>query len=518
MKARIAFLEGEKRGIDNTKIDLMKRVKMLEYALRQERSKYVESKEGNAVSATSPTGVTQSNVNGVSGLISHNKAQNRLSSYSNPSQNMSQVSPTSATPGLDPIGRAKSREFLRICLQEISYLTATVPQSIAMAMPPAPTRLARAESDRRAAAVAAGGRNRKSDIFPSSQPSAVPPPLNRANSVPVTPFSGLKHSSNSPPLDPPVTDIAGGVVEDRIEDATLKQFASKQQQHHQQQQRSLAEQPPVTTKPAPKPVPHVNTSLNNGKQNTGTKDTEKNNEKDEEQDCELDDTDEEPVTVLHSPISGDWHAKLQKAGQDLAQQAKAKKKNKPEDEAQLSKDVQDKFKISTERLNKMVKDWDKSKQDGVVCQKSIRQKKGKESGNVLDDLASLSISEAEFTETGSKDNESLPDEAPRWRPRVTLKRHLDTVRSIAFHPNNKSIISGSEDGTMRYWNLESSLKDTRRAPNGEVEPIHTYRGHTKGITSVAISADQNKCFSGSMDSTIRSYRLAPMDKETYAPL
>jgi len=37
MQARIAFLEGEKRGVDNTKLDLMKRVKMLEYALRQER-------------------------------------------------------------------------------------------------------------------------------------------------------------------------------------------------------------------------------------------------------------------------------------------------------------------------------------------------------------------------------------------------------------------------------------------------------------------------------------------------
>ncbi|KAF9111260.1 hypothetical protein BGX27_005175 [Mortierella sp. AM989] len=505
MKARIAFLEGEKRGIDNTKIDLMKRVKMLEYALRQERSKYVEGKEGNAVSAPSPSqvsGVTQPN--GVSGLINHNKAQNRLSTYSNPSQNMSQVSPTSATPGLDPIGRAKSREFLRICLQEISYLTASVPQSISMAMPPAPSRLARADTDRRAAA--AGARNRKSDFFPASQQSTIPPPLNRANSVPVSTsqsFPEMKPSSNSPSLDPPVSDIAGGILEDRIEDATLRQFATKQQQ----QQRSAAEQ-------TLKPVPHVNSSINNVKQTTEMM----NHEKDAEQGADLADNDEDPVTVLHSPISAEnWHAQLQKAGQNLAH--KAKKNTKTEDEAQLSKDVQDKFKISSERLSKMVKDWDKSKQEGVVCQKSIRQKKGKDSGTVLDDLANLSISEVEVNEGGSKEGgDSVPDEPPRWRTRVSLKRHLDTVRSIAFHPNNKSIISGSEDGTMRYWNLESSLRDSRPPPNCEIDPIHTYRGHTKAITSVAISADQNKCFSGSMDSTIRSYKLAPMDKETYAPL
>lgn len=37
LQARIALLEGERRGIENSKVVLMKRVKMLEYALRQER-------------------------------------------------------------------------------------------------------------------------------------------------------------------------------------------------------------------------------------------------------------------------------------------------------------------------------------------------------------------------------------------------------------------------------------------------------------------------------------------------
>ncbi len=42
-----------------------------------------------------------------------NKAQNRMSTYSTSGSNMTQVSPTSAT-SLDPVGRAKSREFLRM--------------------------------------------------------------------------------------------------------------------------------------------------------------------------------------------------------------------------------------------------------------------------------------------------------------------------------------------------------------------------------------------------------------------
>jgi hypothetical protein len=36
-QARIALLEGERRSFENIKVDLMRRIKMLEYALRVER-------------------------------------------------------------------------------------------------------------------------------------------------------------------------------------------------------------------------------------------------------------------------------------------------------------------------------------------------------------------------------------------------------------------------------------------------------------------------------------------------
>ena len=37
LQARIAFLQGERKGQDNLKNDLVRRIKMLEYALKQER-------------------------------------------------------------------------------------------------------------------------------------------------------------------------------------------------------------------------------------------------------------------------------------------------------------------------------------------------------------------------------------------------------------------------------------------------------------------------------------------------
>uniref|UniRef100_A0A670ZMC0 Striatin N-terminal domain-containing protein n=1 Tax=Pseudonaja textilis TaxID=8673 RepID=A0A670ZMC0_PSETE len=44
--AQVAFLQGERKGQENLKADLVRRIKMLEYALKQERSKYHKLKFG----------------------------------------------------------------------------------------------------------------------------------------------------------------------------------------------------------------------------------------------------------------------------------------------------------------------------------------------------------------------------------------------------------------------------------------------------------------------------------------
>ncbi|KAF8930839.1 hypothetical protein BGZ58_008009 [Dissophora ornata] len=516
MKARIAFLEGEKRGVDIAKMDLMKRVKMLEYALRQERSKYVEGNnaagaaKGASPSADSPQPNSANTDRGSSDTLinnnnsnNNNKAQNRISTYSASGVSMTQVSPTSGV-SLDPVGRAKSREFLRICLQEISYLTSSVPQSIVSAMPPTQNRLGRHESDKRPVGPngmrGGGGKNRHSDFFPANVHVAAPPPLPRSNSVPADTLHLMpkfKPTANSPPLD---SETANGPWNEANEEyATIKQNISQQSSKH---------------------VNGNGNAINKDTQKAKHQDNTDSDSPEEDKPSGLESFQrEEAVTVVHSPLSGEqWHAELQKAGRQLTQNANGKKTgDKAEDVAQLSKDVQDKFNITSEQMNKMMKgwDWDKSKQDAAPVKNSVRKKKS----NDGDELASLGISEAGALEHGgaTKTGDALTDE-PRWRPKVTLRRHLDTVRSIAFHPTECALLSGSEDGTMKYWNLESSLRESKRPLNGEIEPIHTYRGHTKPITAVAISTDQNKCFSASMDSTVRSWKMVPMNKETYARL
>ena len=58
-------MQGERKGQENLKNDLVRRIKMLEYALKQERAKYAKLKYGNDVPNTSETTKPQLEEDGV---------------------------------------------------------------------------------------------------------------------------------------------------------------------------------------------------------------------------------------------------------------------------------------------------------------------------------------------------------------------------------------------------------------------------------------------------------------------
>ncbi|RXW24871.1 hypothetical protein EST38_g949 [Candolleomyces aberdarensis] len=166
MRARIALLEGERRSFENVKLDLMRRIKMLEYALRMERSKQLtqpsSSNASSKLSSLQQPGVS-------AGQKDDSQSQKPDSGGSSPRSEDSPLPDTrlpngavingptrpnswgpgnwvqaggassgaglgKPPPGRDPKSRAKSRDYLKQCLQEISYLTS--PQ----AMNPLPNR------------------------------------------------------------------------------------------------------------------------------------------------------------------------------------------------------------------------------------------------------------------------------------------------------------------------------------------------------------------------------------------
>ena len=70
--------------------------------------------------------------------------------------------------------------------------------------------------------------------------------------------------------------------------------------------------------------------------------------------------------------------------------------------------------------------------------------------------------------------------------------HNDVVGSIAFSPDGKKIVSGSNDRTICIWDAQTGT------PIGEL-----LRGHTNSVSSVSFSPDGTKIVSGSTDNTIR---------------
>ena len=73
----------------------------------------------------------------------------------------------------------------------------------------------------------------------------------------------------------------------------------------------------------------------------------------------------------------------------------------------------------------------------------------------------------------------------------TLEGHSYFVNSVAFSPDGKKIVSGSYGGTIKIWNANTG------------KCLKTLNGHTYSVESVAYSPDGRKIISGSRDKTIK---------------
>jgi WD40 repeat protein len=73
-----------------------------------------------------------------------------------------------------------------------------------------------------------------------------------------------------------------------------------------------------------------------------------------------------------------------------------------------------------------------------------------------------------------------------------LKAHSYSVRSVAFSPDGRHVVSGGDDETIRVWDAET----------GE-EVVGPLKGHSDGVRFVAFSPDGRRIVSGSDDKTIR---------------
>ena len=76
----------------------------------------------------------------------------------------------------------------------------------------------------------------------------------------------------------------------------------------------------------------------------------------------------------------------------------------------------------------------------------------------------------------------------------TLKGHSNSVSSIAFSPDGKTIATGGEDKTVKLWTLEG-------------REMQSFNGHDDVVFSVAFSPDGKTIASGSRDKTVKLWSL-----------
>ncbi|MEY2913906.1 MAG: hypothetical protein RLZZ184_3215, partial [Cyanobacteriota bacterium] len=80
----------------------------------------------------------------------------------------------------------------------------------------------------------------------------------------------------------------------------------------------------------------------------------------------------------------------------------------------------------------------------------------------------------------------------------TLRGHSDWfggITSLAFSPDGKTLISGSQDKTIKLWDVETS------------QEIRTLSGHSDHISSLAFSPNGQILASASKDKTLKIWTI-----------
>lgn len=85
--------------------------------------------------------------------------------------------------------------------------------------------------------------------------------------------------------------------------------------------------------------------------------------------------------------------------------------------------------------------------------------------------------------------------------KYTFRSHYDVVRQMQFHPVEPLMITASEDGTAKLWNIANKIRDDVKM-SSDPDPIYTFRGHRAPILSMDMSATGEQCFTADLNGVI----------------
>ncbi len=104
--------------------------------------------------------------------------------------------------------------------------------------------------------------------------------------------------------------------------------------------------------------------------------------------------------------------------------------------------------------------------------------------------------DGKYALSGSDDNTLKLWEVATGKEVRTLAGHTNRVSSVAFSGDGKYALSGSQDNTLKLWEVATGRE------------VRTFAGHTSAVWSVAFSADGKYALSGSDDNTLKLWEVA----------
>ncbi|KAJ3574558.1 hypothetical protein NP233_g1691 [Leucocoprinus birnbaumii] len=496
MRARIALLEGEKRSFDNVKLDLMRRIKMLEFVLRMERSKQLTQTSsqtvppsklaaihahGSSTGSKEDSGSHKEESGGSSprsedsplpesrmsngGLVLGAGGKFPLRFPSCPSKALlaSTITGLGKAPlGRDPKSRARSRDYLKQCLQEISYLTS--PQ----AMNPLPNR-------------------------PLLNNSSIPLSLPNVPSFDQIPYNGrprkvLPEGGKEFPLLNGINSLPGP-----------SSAPAASQPQNPLERNSLGQGNQQT----------LGSAVSSSQQSPSGFPSQGDKEKEAE-------SDSRQITAIYRPDdAGEWKEKLRQS-HEAAEQARLAKENQIGVNAwEPRRDDDDDLKDA---------EMDLEEEESSVPEKVKTRKYGKPSGlseNHLDAVRAVAFHPNELClATGGDDCtvkiwrmevSSLATSSTRLlvevEPQLTLRGHSAAITRLVHSPSKQLLYSASLDSSIRVWALPSP-SHTTYAPYDETRVRGELIGHTDAVWDLALVKDENTLISCGAEGAVKVWDVS----------
>lgn len=127
----------------------------------------------------------------------------------------------------------------------------------------------------------------------------------------------------------------------------------------------------------------------------------------------------------------------------------------------------------------------------------------------LGELSRISVNNSNLSLSGIND-ETIIDQSLSKKSitnKFSLRGHFDSVRCLAFHPTESALVTGSEDQTIKLWNLDKSSISNKKNSNADIESVYTFRKHTSSVLSVVLSPNGDYMLSSGLDSQIHLWNM-----------